>query len=170
MEPTRIVSVASVEVRYYGPDIDIDIIRVRTRSKLICRLIAERLLELIKHYCPVLWGFPQCRWYPPPFKLRESFVIKEYARGKGYYITIDDAKMASIVQYVHNGTKPHPIFPRHRNVLRFWKRDEQEWKFRRAVNHPGAKAQPFIEKALNTLESELTSILLWGVRGIGRPG
>jgi len=164
------VVVAGVRVDYHGPLLDVDVIRVRTRSQLICKLIAQRLLELIKHFCPVLRGFPRSRWYPPPLRLRESFVIKEYRGGKGYYITCDDLKAARYLPYVHEGTSPHIIVPRRRKALCFWKREEQDWKVRKMVYHPGAPAQPFIKRAIETLEQELDRIILWGVREIGRPG
>jgi len=50
-------------------------------------------------------------------------------------------------QFVHDGTPPHPIYPRRRGgVLRF--EVGGRVVFARMVNHPGYRGDPFLTKAL----------------------
>jgi hypothetical protein len=49
-------------------------------------------------------------------------------------------------QMVHDGTRPHVIRPRNAQVLRF--RVGGQVVFARVVNHPGTRAQPFLDRAL----------------------
>lgn len=57
-------------------------------------------------------------------------------KGKGYY-----------AGWVHYGTKPHRIEATNRGALYFG------GQVRQYVNHPGAKANPFMERTLRTGES-----------------
>ena len=47
--------------------------------------------------------------------------------------------------YVHDGTRPHPIYPSAKKAL-FWKGAAHPVKF---VRHPGTKAQPYLKDALH---------------------
>lgn len=47
---------------------------------------------------------------------------------------------------VHEGSGAHVIFPKTKKVLRF--RVGGKWVFARKVNHPGTKANPFVERTV----------------------
>lgn len=48
------------------------------------------------------------------------------------------------------GTKPHTILPRAKKVLRF--KSGGGWVFATRVNHPGTKANPFVERTVTKSE------------------
>lgn len=59
--------------------------------------------------------------------------------------------------YVHEGTKPHVIRARRAPVLAFRGRDGQ-MVFRRSVNHPGNKPNPFLRRGMQRVHSRASSI------------
>lgn len=63
---------------------------------------------------------------------------------------------------VHDGTKPHWIRSREGRVMVF--RAAGRTVIARAVRHPGAKAQPFLDEALERSTSEIGRILAAAAR------
>ena len=60
--------------------------------------------------------------------------------------------------FVHNGTKPHPIYPKKAGgVLVF--QIGGKTVFARKVNHPGTKAQPFYQAAIDQSANERERLL-----------
>lgn len=59
-----------------------------------------------------------------------------------------------IALYQHDGTKSHIIVPRKKFVLRW--ADGNKFRFAKRVRHPGIKADPFLE---NALEHEKPAII-----------
>lgn len=59
-----------------------------------------------------------------------------------------------IALYLHEGTKKHTIMPRKKFVLRWL--DGKKFYFAKRVRHPGIKADPFLE---NALEHEKPAII-----------
>ena len=49
--------------------------------------------------------------------------------------------------YVHQGTRPHVILPRNKKMLA-WKVGKG-YRFAKIVHHPGTKANPFLQKAVD---------------------
>lgn len=49
--------------------------------------------------------------------------------------------------FVHAGTRPHVIVPRHAKVLA-WKGHSGKMVYAQKVHHPGTMANPFLERAL----------------------
>lgn len=49
--------------------------------------------------------------------------------------------------YVHQGTKPHVILPRNKKFLAW--RVGKGYRFAKIVHHPGTKANPFLQKAVD---------------------
>ena len=76
--------------------------------------------------------------------LRRSFrkVAVATPRGVRYHIVNE----ADYAWAVHEGTPPHTIRPRHGRVLAFEVQGRKV--FAREVKHPGAKANPFLRRAL----------------------
>lgn len=62
----------------------------------------------------------------------------------GRHVRVESSHPATL--YVHNGTRPHQIRPRTRQVLKFSVKGRTV--FARVVNHPGTKPNPFLTKAL----------------------
>ena len=60
---------------------------------------------------------------------------------------------AEYAVYVHEGTRPHVIRPRNKQVLAFNGREGRV--FAREVHHPGTRARPFLR---NALESEAPAL------------
>lgn len=63
--------------------------------------------------------------------------------------SIEFVSRAPYARYVIQGTPAHTIVPRNARILR-WNQGGQ-WVYRQRVNHPGARANPFPEKALRPL-------------------
>lgn len=80
-------------------------------------------------------------------RLRESvqFVPKVSATSA----TVEFYSRVPYARYVIEGTPAHVIVPRNARVLR-WQQGGQ-WVYRQRVNHPGARANPFAEKAVRPL-------------------
>lgn len=69
-------------------------------------------------------------------------------------VTVTGGKIELVIQNtasyalaVHNGTKPHTINPRNKQVLTGWSYNGAP-VFARIVHHPGTKARPFITDAV----------------------
>lgn len=63
--------------------------------------------------------------------------------------TVEFITRVPYAKYVIEGTPAHVIVPRNARVLR-WQEGGQ-WIYRKRVNHPGARANPFPEKAVRPL-------------------
>ena len=66
--------------------------------------------------------------------------------------------IAAYAEYVEAGTRPHEIRPRHRRSLRF-PSSAGGFAFRRRVLHPGTRAQPFMEPALEAVADAIVDEL-----------
>lgn len=59
---------------------------------------------------------------------------------------------APYAYFVHEGTNPHPIFPkRPAYALAFWQESAGAFQVRSSVFHPGTEAQPFLRNALDAV-------------------
>lgn len=58
--------------------------------------------------------------------------------------------------FIHQGTKPHDIFPKKKKALRFPK--GKEFIFTKFVHHPGTKKDPFLFDALRAKREDITQI------------
>lgn len=54
--------------------------------------------------------------------------------------------------YVNDGTRPHIIRPKNKQVLRF--RVGGQVVFAKVVHHPGTRAQPFLDRALREVAAQ----------------
>lgn len=63
--------------------------------------------------------------------------------------TVEFTTRVPYARYVIEGTPAHTIVPRNARVLR-WQQGGR-WVYRQKVNHPGARANPFPEKAVRPL-------------------
>lgn len=58
---------------------------------------------------------------------------------------------SKVAVYMHEGTRPHIIRPRIKKALR-WMVGKDNEAFAKVVHHPGTKADPFLDNALDTCE------------------
>jgi hypothetical protein len=72
-----------------------------------------------------------------------------------------DAPYAAVVEF---GSRPHMIFPRHAQALRF--EAGGRVVFARYVRHPGTKGQFIIWKALNIVTRKIRQLLLEVVKNV----
>lgn len=90
--------------------------------------------------------------------LRQS--IRSQMIGLGTGIVEVGAEYAT---YVHEGTRPHMIMTRNRKALAN-KRTGQV--FGRTVNHPGTKANPFLERAVENSQGDIDNYFIKAVTDI----
>lgn len=57
-------------------------------------------------------------------------------------IEVGNSKLAPYAVFVHDGTKPHEIRPKNKKALK------TPFGVRKKVNHPGTKANPYLQKAV----------------------
>lgn len=84
---------------------------------------------------------------PESGRLRES--IQFVPKVSSTAASIEFYSRVPYARYVIDGTPAHVIVPRNARVLR-WQQGGQ-WVYRQRVNHPGARANPFAEKAVRPL-------------------
>lgn len=102
--------------------------------------IAPEILAEMKRRAPVSME-------PGGGRLRDSLKYERRNTGRGV-----EARFLSNVSYakfVDEGTKPHRIEPREARVLH-WSSGASD-VFARSVNHPGTRANPFIQRAIDSL-------------------
>lgn len=80
-------------------------------------------------------------------RLRDSITFKP--RVSATTATVEFMTRVPYGEYVVRGTAAHPIAPRNASVLR-WQEGGQ-WIYRQRVNHPGARANNFPERAVRPL-------------------
>lgn len=93
--------------------------RVVNRAKILCPVDTGRLRASIKGKASRTWT------------LRPQFTVSS---------NVDYAQM------VHDGTRPHIIRPRTKQVLKF--NVGGQVVFAKVVHHPGTRARPFLDRAL----------------------
>lgn len=93
--------------------------RVVNRAKILCPVDTGRLRASIKGKASRTWT------------LRPQFTVSS---------NVDYAPM------VHDGTRPHIIRPRTKQVLKF--NVGGQTVFAKVVHHPGTRARPFLDRAL----------------------
>lgn len=65
--------------------------------------------------------------------------------------------------YVHEGTRPHQIVARNKRVLANKRSGDV---FGRVVNHPGTKANPFLQRAVDASESDIDGYFINAVLNV----
>lgn len=104
----------------------------RLASRDVAR-VAREVEALAKQLAPVDTG-----------RLRASIHSQPRVTFRGPTVTVTaDVNYAT---YVENGTKPHLIRPRRRQVLKF--KVGGKTVYAKVVHHPGTKAQPFLATAV----------------------
>lgn len=108
------------------------VIRGASRTELVPT--GRRVVNRAKILAPVDTG-----------RLRAS-VQGEYRRGwtlRPQFTVFSNVDYAAMV---NDGTRPHDIYPRNAQALRF--RVGNRTVFARVVHHPGTRARPFLDRAL----------------------
>jgi len=63
-------------------------------------------------------------------------------------VEVGNSKLAPYARFVHEGTKAHVIRPKTKKALK------TPWGPRKKVNHPGTKANPYLQKAVDGYNAE----------------
>jgi hypothetical protein len=108
------------------------VIRGAARQEL--RQVAPRVVTRAKILAPVDTGRMRAAIGPPQYSrhwLRPKATIE---------VNIEYA------DFVHGGTRPHVIRPRHAQLLRFVV--DGQVVYARVVHHPGTRPRPFLDRAL----------------------
>lgn len=63
-------------------------------------------------------------------------------------IEIGNSKLAPYAVFVHDGTKAHEIRPKNAKALK------TPFGYRKKVNHPGTKANPYLQKAVDSYDAK----------------
>lgn len=98
-------------------------------------------------------------------RLRDSFSVQRLRTGGG--ITARFVSSVPYADYVEKGTRPHKIEPKHAGALHWEASGESV--FARSVNHPGTKANPFVERAVKSMEPMMREALRLNVEEELRP-
>jgi HK97 gp10 family phage protein len=69
-----------------------------------------------------------------------------------------DNQAAYYGPFVHEGTKPHDIFPKNKKALRWVPIGGNGFVFAKRVHHRGTKADPFLYEALDHSRDEIRDI------------
>lgn len=99
------------------------------------RAKAERIRRGAVAACPVRSG-----------QLRDALVLRDRDRNVNPGVVVGTFAPAGVIgyaYYTHEGTRPHPIFPRNARVLAFRGRDGS-LVFSSHVNHPGTEPRPYL--------------------------
>lgn len=67
-----------------------------------------------------------------------------------------DTNIAPYGPFVHEGTRPHMIFPKNRKALRWV--SGGRFIFARSVHHPGWQGDPFLYNALDKKEPDIEAV------------
>jgi hypothetical protein len=129
-------------VEYEGDDPDYRVIRSTFRDPEgpVGRMLDRKsraVLQEVQRTVPVRTGRLLA-------SARRSFGESE--RGVFWDVTIGVPGVTDYLSYILNGTPPHTIRPRRRKALRFIGRGGVV--FAKVVHHPGTRARPFMQKAL----------------------
>ncbi len=112
------------------------------------RGLGRRLVRYAQREAPVATGRLRRNIKPSPFRMTGP-----YKGEGGAYVDKSDVPYAGYVMY---GTRPHVIRCRRpAYALHFYWKRVGAWVFFDHVNHPGTKANRFLERALNKLARDL---------------
>ncbi len=87
--------------------------------------------------------------------LEKAVDVRFSANGRRGEIFLNEG-VASYARFVHEGTKPHAIFPKNKLALRFPKGGK--FAFAKRVQHPGTKKDQFLFEALDTEQDEISAV------------
>lgn len=81
----------------------------------------------------------------------------------GYVFVTNDAPYG---KYVHEGTRPHEIRPRRKKALRW--ATGGGFVFAKSVMHPGTKADPFLQNALDRERDDVVALFKTAVNDLAK--
>ena len=109
--------------------------------------ISDRMVDIARQEAPVKTGKLRANIRPAPFRMTGPY------KGEGGIEV--DTKAVPYAGYVMYGTRPHRIVARNAPALRFFWPKVGRVVFFKSVNHPGTKANRFMERALNRAAREI---------------
>lgn len=86
---------------------------------------------------------------------RNPTVGEVYVQDNGMMVEWD-LRRVNYAMFVHFGTRPHEITPKHKKALRWT--SMEKFVFAKRVEHPGYKGDPFLYNALQETMSKLDQI------------
>ena len=98
-------------------------------------------------------------------RLRDSISLSRRSTGQGLEARV--LSSAPYARYVEFGTSPHIIEPRNTLALHWTSKGNNAFAAR--VNHPGNKANPFVQQAISALMPMMTQKLRENVQGEFKP-
>lgn len=109
--------------------------------------VSRRMVAIAQQNAPVKTGHLRANIKPAPFVMTGPF------KGEGG-VEIDK-RVVPYAGFVMYGTRPHVIRARRARALRFFWPKIGRVVFFKSVNHPGTKANRFLERAMNQAAREL---------------
>jgi hypothetical protein len=97
-------------------------------ERLLFRIGAE-VANIAKEEAPVRTG-----------NLKKDIQVVSVKKGE---VEIGNTTLAKYAKFVHSGTKAHTIKPKHKKALK------TPFGPKKSVNHPGTKANPYFERAVD---------------------
>jgi hypothetical protein len=107
-------------------------------------LVKQEAQRLVGVHKPDPWGRPKDR---RPGTLRDSIVKRFVTQGNNVSVEVGSADPIALIH--HEGTQPHPIYPRAAPRLVFWKGGTVIYA--KQVSHPGTRPNRFLVNALQVL-------------------
>ncbi len=101
-------------------------------ENLLYKIGSEVMFISKEKYAPIVSG-----------NLKKDIQVKKVSAA---LVEIGNTQRASYAKWVHGGTKPYVIKPKNKKALA---NKKAGLFFGKKVNHPGIKANPYLEKALN---------------------
>jgi hypothetical protein len=138
-------------------------VRVEGLEKVLRALSGERWLSILDRFLArlaneTLYLFQKTAPKKTGRLVASAYVVSPRA---GVQVMRVDAPYAAVVEF---GSRPHLIFPRHAQALRF--EVGGRVVFARYVRHPGTKAQLIIQRALNMVTRKIRHLLLEVVKNV----
>ena len=138
-------------------------VRVEGLEKVLRALSGERWLAILDRFLArlaneTLYLFQKTAPKKTGRLVASAYVVSPRA---GVQVMRVDAPYAAVVEF---GSRPHPIFPRHAQALRF--EVGGRVVFARYVRHPGTRAQLVIRRALDTVTRKIRHFLIEVVKNV----
>ena len=123
---------------------------VMPRLEAFMRSFTRQVVSQAKDLAPVRSG-----------NLKRNIVADPVRRVGPWSLASGVSSLANYSAPVHDGARPHVIRPKNARALRFEIGDRVV--FARRVNHPGQRAQPFLQNAADRVATADPRITLGGI-------
>ncbi len=144
----------SVKVRIRSEALEERLASLGPRSNAAMRLALQESADMVRDYAK-----KHHRFKSRTGRLEQSVISSAKMTGNTGKATVRlDRRIARYSNIVHEGAKPHFIFPRRaRALVFFWERIGMSVVLD-SVNHPGQKADPFLREAAEAVQPNVDDI------------